>query len=188
MAKVDPETGQLLTARGQPFKPLKTQPIRDYIAATAGRPREYHPTMDEMARKFCLLGCTDEQLGKSFDVGEATVQHWMREHPTFLSSVKSGRAEADANVAASLYHRANGYSHKAEKIAFNKDGEALRTEYTEHYPPDAASAIFWLKNRRRDLWRDNPQVVIQNNTQVVSSNADPVEIGQSYRALMDESE
>ena len=87
---------------------------------------------------------------------EATVQHWMREHPTFLSSVKSGRAEADANVAASLYHRANGYSHKAEKIAFNKDGEALRAEYTEHYPPDAASAIFWLKNRRRDLWRDNP--------------------------------
>jgi hypothetical protein len=51
-----------------------------------------------------------------------------------------------------LYHRANGYSHKAEKIAFNKDGEALRTEYTEHYPPDAASAIFWLKTRAR--WSD----------------------------------
>ena len=55
MAKVDPETGQLLTASGQPFKPLKTQPIRDYIAATAGRPQEYHPTMDEMADSFVCL-------------------------------------------------------------------------------------------------------------------------------------
>jgi hypothetical protein len=49
--------------------------------------------MDEMARKFCLLGCTDEQLGKSFDVDEATVQHWMREHPTFLSSVMGARKQ-----------------------------------------------------------------------------------------------
>ena len=51
------------------------------------------------------------------------------EHPTFMNSIKSGREEADANVAASLYHRANGYSHKAEKIAFDKDGNALRAEY-----------------------------------------------------------
>jgi hypothetical protein len=26
--------------------------------------------------------------------------------------------------------------------------------YTEHYPPDTTAAIFWLKNRRRNEWRD----------------------------------
>lgn len=53
-------------------------------------------------------------------------------------------------MAQSLFHRGIGYSHKAEKIAFDKEGNVLRAEYVEHYPPDTASMIFWLKNRRRD--------------------------------------
>jgi hypothetical protein len=68
----------------------------------------------------------------------------MQEYPEFRASIKSGKDEADANVANSLYHRANGYSHKAEKIAFDKEGNALRAEYIERYPPDTALAIYWL--------------------------------------------
>ena len=47
-----------------------------------------------------------------------------------------------------------------------EDWKDHRSEYIEHYPSDIASAIFWLKNRRRDLWRDAPAVVVnnQNNT------------------------
>jgi hypothetical protein len=26
--------------------------------------------------------------------------------------------------------------------------------YVEHVPPDTVACIFWLKNRRSDLWRD----------------------------------
>ena len=39
-------------------------------------------------------------------------------------------------MAQSLFHRGIGYSHKAEKIAFDKEGNVLRAEYVEHYPPD----------------------------------------------------
>ncbi len=177
-----------LTVRGKPFKPLKTQPIRDFMAATnGGRPSEYHPTMDEMAKRFCLLGCTDEQLGRSFNVDEATVKRWMTEYSSFRASIKSGREEADANMAASLYHRGLGYSHKAEKITVLKVGDEVvehRSEYIERYPPDTASAIFWLKNRRRDLWRDAPpSVVVNNNTLNVS--ADAVAAIQDYKMIVD---
>ena len=37
-------------------------------------------------------------------------------------------------MAQSLFHRGIGYSHKAEKIAFDKEGNVLRAEYVEHYP------------------------------------------------------
>ncbi len=142
-----------------------------------------------MARRFCLLGCTDEQLGRSFGISESGVKQWMIEHPSFMTSVRAGREDADANVAASLYHRANGYSHKAEKIAFDKEGNALRAEYVEHYPPDTASAIFWLKNRRRDLWRDAPAVVVNNqNNQLAVTNGDPVGTMQDYRRIVDSSD
>jgi hypothetical protein len=144
--------------------------------------------MDEMARRFCLLGCTDEELGRSFLVGESTVKRWMEEHPSFRASVKEGRSEADAQMASRLFTRGLGYEHTAEKIFMTRDGEIVRAEYQEHHPPDTAAAIFWLKNRRRDLWRDNPQVLIQNNANVSTAaapGADPAAISQNYRSIVD---
>ena len=33
-------------------------------------------------------------------------------------------------------------------------GKALEVAYTEHYPPDTAACLFWLKSRRPDRWRE----------------------------------
>ena len=56
-------------------------------------------------------------------------------------------------------------------------------------PPDTASAIFWLKNRRRDLWRDAPAVVVNNqNNQLAVTNGDPVGTMQDYRRIVDSSD
>jgi hypothetical protein len=30
--------------------------------------------------------------------------------------------------------------------------------YVEYVPPDTTACIFWLKNRRKDLWRDRVDV------------------------------
>jgi hypothetical protein len=30
--------------------------------------------------------------------------------------------------------------------------------YVEHVPPEVTAGIFWLKNRRPDLWRDTHQL------------------------------
>lgn len=66
---------------------------------------------------------------------------------------------ADANVGRALYQRACGYSHKAVKIfADMKTGAEKIVPYIEHYPPDTVACIFWLKNRRPDLWRDMSRV------------------------------
>ena len=53
-----------------------------------------------------------------------------------------------------FYQRANGYSHPAVKAFLNRDGNIVEHHYTEHYPPDPTSMIYWLKNRRPDRWRD----------------------------------
>ena len=81
------------------------------------------------------------------------MSRFLREPGSFRASIKSGREDADARMAQSLFHRGIGYSHKAEKIAFDKEGNVLLREYVEHYPPDTASMIFWLKNRRRTSGR-----------------------------------
>lgn len=118
-----------------------------------GRPSLYSPEYAEQAFKLCLLGATDKDLAGFFCVEESTINNWKVAHPEFLESIKGGKDEADAKVAHSLYNRALGYSHPDIDIRV-ANGEIVETPIIKHYPPDATSAIFWLKNRQRDKWRD----------------------------------
>lgn len=119
----------------------------------AGRPTLYKSEYDEQAFKLCLLGATDADLADFFDVNEDTINEWKKVHPTFSESLKKGKLVADANVANRLYQRALGYEHEEDEI-FNYRGKPVVVPTVKHYPPDATSAIFWLKNRQKDKWRD----------------------------------
>lgn len=124
-----------------------------------GRPSKYHDLVPEQARKLCMLGATDAELADFFGISESTLNNWKTDHPEFMESLKEGKSQADAEVASKLYHRATGYSHNAVKIVANATtGQEHIVPYTEHYPPDTTAAIFWLKNRRPDLWRDKQEI------------------------------
>ena len=116
-----------------------------------GRKSEYRIEYADQALKLCLLGATDKELAEFFSVSEQTLNKWKKDYPEFLESLKKGKNIADANVASRLYNRAIGYSCKATKFADSK-------EYIEHYPPDTTAAIFWLKNRQPEKWRDKKEV------------------------------
>src|SRR5689334_5578702 len=121
----------------------------------AGRPTDFRPEFPEQAYKLCLLGAIDKELADFFDVSEQTINAWKEAQPEFLDALKRGKRDADANVANRLYQRAMGYSHKAVKIFMPAGAsEPVYAPYTEHYAPDTTACIFWLKNRRPDLWRD----------------------------------
>jgi hypothetical protein len=121
----------------------------------AGRPSSFRPEYCEQAEKLCRLGAIDRELAGFFGVHEDTINAWKIAHPEFSESLKRGKVDADAEVAEKLFRRATGYEHEAVKI-FMPSGaaEPVYAPYTEHYPPDTTAGIFWLKNRRPDLWRD----------------------------------
>ena len=120
------------------------------------RPSKFKPEFVEQAKKLAELGATDREVAEFFDVSERTLNYWKSEHAGFLQSLKAGKESADERVARSLYHRAVGYRHDAVKI-FAVNGAPLEVPYVEHFPPDTTAAIFWLKNRRPDEWRDKTQ-------------------------------
>lgn len=126
-----------------------------------GRPSKYKPEFDEQARKLALLGLTDVEMATFFEVSQPTFDAWKREHPGFLLSLTRGKTLADAEVAASMYERARGYSHDAVKIFMPAGAtEPVYAPYTEHYPPDTAAASLWLRNRQPKQWRDKTDVGI----------------------------
>lgn len=117
-----------------------------------GRPPKYKEEFADLARKFCMLGATNEDLARVFEVNVVTIKRWVRDVPEFCASVFEGRELADAEVAHKLYRRAIGYSHPDVHIS-TYQGEVTTTPIVKHYPPDTPAAIMWLTNRQREKWK-----------------------------------
>lgn len=133
-----------------------------------GRPSKYKPEYDEQARKLCLLGSTDVELADFFEVNEDTIHEWKKVHTSFSESIKKGKAQADANVADRLYQRAMGFEHPDVHVS-NYQGEVTLTPVTKVYAPDPTAAIFWLKNRQRNKWRDKVDTELSGGLTVTNA-------------------
>lgn len=123
------------------------------VKGKRGRPARYQQDFVGQAAKLCRLGATDVELADFFGVTVTTLNNWKKAHPDFLVSIKAGKVDADAEVEAKLFHRATGYSHPEVHVS-NFQGLVTLTPLTKHYPPDTTAAIFWLKNRQPEKWRD----------------------------------
>ncbi|HFZ7981312.1 TPA: terminase [Salmonella enterica subsp. enterica serovar Thompson] len=121
------------------------------------RPTKYQEAYAEQARKLCLLGYTDAELADFFEVSESTINKWKLDYPKFSESIKKGKEYADGNVADRLYQRAMGYVAPDVDIKVIEN-QIVETPLEKHHPPDTTAAIFWLKNRQRDKWRDKQEV------------------------------
>lgn len=123
------------------------------------RPSKFKIEFIEQAGKLANLGATDRDVADFFNVSEATVYRWKHTSSEFCEALKVGKGSADDRVEQSLYRKAVGYSYDSEKV-FNASGTVLRAPVVEHVPPDTTAAIFWLKNRRPEEWRDRHQVEV----------------------------
>ena len=120
-----------------------------------GRPTLYRPDYCELARNYCLLGATNEELGELFGVTRRTIDNWIACQPDFEAAVKSGRLVADSKVACGLYERAIGFERTVKRTALYR-GEPKDFETNVYFPPDTQACIFWLRNRCPENWDVRP--------------------------------
>lgn len=105
-------------------------------------------------------GLTDSQIAKDkIGISLSTFCEWKARFPELADALKKGKAPVDTKVENALFKRAIGYVAQEIKEIRNKDGEVEQTVIkTYEVPPDTTAQIFWLKNRRPDLWRDKHEV------------------------------
>ncbi|SRR6266487_2271400 len=155
------------------------------MAKAVGRPTKYDPEKGpKIAYNFTLLGATDDDLARHFEVSVDTITEWKKVHPEFSASIKEGKDEADSNVGRRLYERAMGFEHDSEEIKV-VGGKVERVKVRKIYPPDTVAAIFWLKNRQKLNWRDKHEV--DNSGEIVHKWEDATddELDRAIKARQD---
>lgn len=126
------------------------------MARRQGRPTKFKEEFIEQAEKLCKLGATDVDLADFFKVHISTIYEWKNTKDGFSEALKAYKHSADDNVERSLYQRATGYQCLETKV-FNQQGDIITHEVIKQYPPDPTAAIFWLKNRRPEEWREQKE-------------------------------
>ena len=111
-------------------------------------------------------------------INVSTLYKYQNEHNEIVEALKRGKAPVDIEVENMLLRRAMGYTYTETteevytldeidpKTGKPKIKEKHLKRVTKEIPPDTTAQIFWLKNRRPDLWRDRHE----NDVNVVTAN------------------
>lgn len=110
-------------------------------------------------------GLTDEQIAHNMGINVKTLYDWKKKYSKICNALKKGKEVADLEVESALYRKACGYyvTEFTEEYS-EKDGKKTK-KVKKYIPPDTTAQIFWLKNRRPDLWLEKPTYVPQEEVE-----------------------
>jgi hypothetical protein len=122
-----------------------------------GRPSDYELKVKPklfLVENWAKSGNTAEEIAEKLDIAKSTLYVYMSKHPDFSDAIKKGKEEIDFKVENALCKRALGYDY-FEEVWENREGKMICVKrIKKHMPPDTTAQIFWLKNRKRDIWKD----------------------------------
>lgn len=138
-----------------------------------GRPSKYNPEFHRpWVKSLASRGLTVAEIAKEIGVAKSTLCLWVKDDPELSDALNKGRGAVDSQVEQTLLKRALGFTVTEKKTIVSAGDEGqkkpLRVEiYEKEIPPDTTACIYWLKNRRPDLWRD----VTEHAIEVIDDNA-----------------
>ena len=91
--------------------------VETALRKKTGRPSLYRPEYAEQAFKYSLLGATDDELARFFEVSERTIENWKIAHPEFLHALKVARTRPTQRAPDASIGRPSGL-HGLEQQAF----------------------------------------------------------------------
>lgn len=105
-------------------------------------------------------GLTDEQIAKNAGINPATLYIWKQKYNEISEALKRGKEVVDRQVENALLKRALGYEYEEVKEKFEGGVMTERTVTKKEVIPDTTAQIFWLKNRKREVWTDRQNIEI----------------------------
>ncbi len=154
-----------------------------------GRPTTFTEEKLSQIKLYARLGATDAEIAEAMGITDRQFRKWKYLHPELVPVLVAGHKEGNERVKRALLSRALGYTFDAEEVMVVK-GEVKRVTVRKHVPPSDAAAIFWLKNREREEWREvtRTELTGPNDGPIAVVNAplpaDPIEAMAVYQKIM----
>lgn len=125
---------------------------------------KYHKWLEPdnltLLKGFARNGYTDEDIAQKMGINVGTLYEWKKRFSEIDEALKKGKDIIDDEIEETLIKSAMGYSYDEVIKELRKNDETDEVELVvtrvvrKHQPPNVTALIFWLKNRRRDTWRD----------------------------------
>lgn len=133
-------------------------------------------------------GVIDEDIAKKLGIAYSTFCEY-KKRSELSEALKKSKAVADIIVENALFKKACGYTVKVEKTFKCKvvkydpvsgrkvsEEEELRTGTDEvHVPADTTAQIYWLNNRKPDVWRQKQEQLIRHEDMTIEVEFDDVD-------------
>jgi len=111
-------------------------------------------------------GLTDEQIAHNIGISRKTLADWKNKYGDISDTLKKGKEVVDIQVENALLKRALGYEFVEVTKEMTDSGLEITKEVTKLQAPDTTAAIFWLKNRKPNEWRDKSQTELSGSVDI----------------------
>lgn len=108
-------------------------------------------------KSWAMDGLTDKEIAKKIGIAESTFYEWKNKFSEFSEAIKKGKDVYDAEAEQNLHKVGQGYYvEEVETYITETNGvQTKRIKKTKKWvPPNVTALIFWLKNRKPDVWMD----------------------------------
>ena len=136
-------------------------------------------------------GLTDKQIAHNIGICRDTLYTWKKKYPDISDTLKRGKEVVDIQVENALLKRALGYTftevtRESEVYYDPTTGTpigshlAVTKTVTKEVQPDVTAQIFWLKNRKPDVWRDKKDLNVEGS---INTNLTDEQLDEEIRKL-----
>ena len=125
----------------------------------------------EQIEKWARLGLSDRQIAKNMGIGMSTFYEWKKKYKDISDTLDKGKAIVNEEVENALLKKALGFKYKEQQaikvkeIYYDEKGRKCQkedvkiVEVEKEVPADTVAIKFWLVNREKERWSDNPNKV-----------------------------
>ncbi|MBS6601288.1 MAG: helix-turn-helix domain-containing protein [Clostridium sp.] len=125
----------------------------------------------EQIEKWARLGLSDRQIAKNMGIGRSTFYEWKKKYKDISDTLDKGKAIVNEEVENALLKKALGFKYKEQQaikvkeIYYDEKGRKCQkedvkiVEVEKEVLADTVAIKFWLVNRERERWSDNPNKV-----------------------------
>lgn len=125
----------------------------------------------ESIGNWSIEGVPEKEIARRLGVSDRTLRRYKKANLSVKDSLNAGKKNRCDEVEYALLKKALGYKYKEEqpqkvkKIYYDENGnkcieETIQIIQIEKVvPPDVQAQKFWLNNRKKTYWKDNPHKV-----------------------------